>query len=66
MGLFSREDKLTTNDLKNILLWYERMVVSSDDSTISDNRTMIKIQAMLIYHEESDEEDDKLRKKWRR
>ena len=66
MGLFSREDKLTTNDLKNILLWYERMVVSSDDSTISDNRTMIKIQAMLIYHEESDEEDDKLRRKWRR
>ena len=66
LGLFSREDKLTTNDLKNILLWYGRMVASSDDATISDNRTMIKIQAMLIYHEESDEEDDKLRKKWRR
>ena len=66
MGLFSREDKLTTNDLKNILLWYERMATNSDDTTISDNRTMIKIQAMLIYHEESDEEDDKLRGKWRR
>jgi hypothetical protein len=66
LGLFSREDRLTTNDLKNILLWYERMNAVTDDTTISDNRTMIKIQAMLIYHEESDEEDDKLRKKWRR
>ena len=66
MGLFSREDRLTTNDLKNIVLWYERMNASADDATMSDNRTMIKIQAMLIYHEESDEEDDKLRRKWRR
>jgi predicted Zn-dependent protease len=66
MGLFNREDKLTTNDLKNILLWYERMIANSDDATISDNRTMIKIQAMLIYQEESAEEEDKLRRKWRR
>ena len=66
MGLFSREDKLTTNDLKNILLWFERMNAVTEDTTLSDNRTMIKIQAMLIYHEERDEEDDKLRGKWRR
>ena len=66
MGLFSREDKLTTNDLKNILLWYERMNAVTDDTTMSDNRTMIKIQAMLIYHEESDEEDDERRRRFRR
>ena len=62
MGLFSREDKLTTNDLKNILLWYERMNVKRDDITLSDNRTMIKIQAMLIYQEESYEEESRFRR----
>ena len=65
MGLFDREDKLTTNDLKNILLWYERMNVDRDDVTLSDNRTMIKIQAMLIYHEESYEEENRFRRRRR-
>ena len=65
MGLFDREDKLTTNDLKNILLWYERMNVDRDDITLSDNRTMIKIQAMLIYQEESYEEESRFRRRRR-
>ena len=65
MGLFDREDKLTTNDLKNILLWYERMNVEREDVTLSDNRTMIKIQAMLIYQEESYEDDDRFRRRRR-
>ena len=65
MGLFSREDKLTTNDLKNILLWYERMNMERDDITLSDNRTMIKIQAMLIYQEESYEEESRFRRRRR-
>jgi hypothetical protein len=65
MGLFTREDKLTTNDLKNILLWYERMNMERDDITLSDNRTMIKIQAMLIYQEESYEEDSGFRRRRR-
>jgi len=65
MGLFDRGDKLTTNDLKNILLWYERMNVERDDITLSDNRTMIKIQAMLIYQEESYEEEDRFRRRRR-
>ena len=65
MGLFSREDKLTTNDLKNILLWYERMNVKRDDITLSDNRTMIKIQAMLIYQEESYDEESRFRRRRR-
>jgi len=65
MGLFTREDKLTTNDLKNILLWYERMNMERDDITLSDNRTMIKIQAMLIYQEESYEEDSGFRSRRR-
>jgi len=65
MGLFDRGDKLTTNDLKNILLWYERMNVERDDITLSDNRTMIKIQAMLIYQEESFEEEDRFRRRRR-
>ena len=65
MGLFDREDKLTTNDLKNILLWYERMNMERDDITLSDNRTMIKIQAMLIYQEESYEEESRFRRRHR-
>lgn len=31
MGLFDRADKLTANDLKNILLWYERMNMERDE-----------------------------------
>jgi len=65
MGLFDREDKLTTNDLKNILLWYERMNMERDDITLSDNRTMIKIQAMLIYQEESYDDESRFRKRRR-
>ena len=65
MGLFDRGDKLTANDLKNILLWYERMNVDRDDVTLSDNRTMIKIQAMLIYLEESYEEESSFRRRRR-
>jgi hypothetical protein len=65
MGIFSREDKLTTNDLKNILLWYERMNMEREDITLSDNRTMIKIQAMLIYQEESYEEESRFRRRRR-
>jgi hypothetical protein len=65
MGLFDREDKLTTNDLKNILLWYERMNMERDDITLSDNRTMIKIQAMLIYQEENYEDEGRFRRRRR-
>jgi hypothetical protein len=65
MGLFDREEKLTTNDLKNILLWYERMNMERDDITLSDNRTMIKIQAMLIYQEESYDEESRFRRRRR-
>ena len=65
MGLFDRADKLTANDLKNILLWYERMNMERDDITLSDNRTMIKIQAMLIYQEESYEEESRFRRRRR-
>ena len=62
MRLF-REDRLTINDLKNILLWYERMNANSNDATMSDNRTMIKIQAMLIYSEEGEEEESRFRRR---
>ena len=65
MGLFDREDKLTANDLKNILLWYERMNMERDDITLSDNRTMIKIQAMLIYQEESYDDESSFRRRRR-
>jgi hypothetical protein len=65
MGLFDRADKLTANDLKNILLWYERMNMERDDITLSDNRTMIKIQAMLIYQEESYDEESSFRRRRR-
>jgi hypothetical protein len=65
MGLFDRADKLTANDLKNILLWYERMNMERDDITLSDNRTMIKIQAMLIYQEESYDDESSFRRRRR-
>ena len=65
MGLFDRADKLNANDLKNILLWYERMNMERDDITLSDNRTMIKIQAMLIYQEESYDEESSFRRRRR-
>ena len=41
------------------------MNVERDDITLSDNRTMIKIQAMLIYQEESYEEEDRFRRRRR-
>ena len=65
MGIFNRDEKLTINDLKNILLWHERMNVNRDDITLSDNRTMIKIQAMLIYQEENYEEESRFRRRHR-
>ena len=65
MGLFNRDEKLTINDLKNILLWQERMNVNRDDITLSDNRTMIKIQAMLIYQDENYEEESRFRRRHR-
>ena len=51
------ESELTIKDLKNILLWYERMNAKHEDLTNSDNRTQIKIQAMLIYQEEDAEKE---------
>ena len=46
------DNQLGIHDLKNISLWYERVTSKHDDVTQSDKRTMIKIQAMLIYQEE--------------
>ena len=51
------DPELTIKDLKNILLWYERMNAKHEDLTNSDNRTQIKIQAMLIYQEEENEKE---------
>ena len=51
------ESELTIKDLKNILLWYERMNAKHEDLTNSDNRTQINIQAMLIYQEEDAEKE---------
>jgi|AJXC01.1.fsa_nt_gi hypothetical protein len=64
MRLF-RDEQLTIKDLKNILLWYERTNENNDDVTMSDNRTMIKIQAMLIYQEESAEAENQFRRRHR-
>ena len=58
MRLF-RDEQLTINDLKNILLWYERMNHNSDDATLSDNRTM------LIYQEESADAENQFRRRHR-
>ena len=52
------ESALTIKDLKNILLWYERMNAKHEDLTTSDNRTQIKIQAMLIYQEENEAKEN--------
>jgi hypothetical protein len=52
------DPNLTIKDLKNILLWYERMNAKHEDLTTSDNRTQIKIQAMLIYQEENEAKEN--------
>ena len=49
------QDELSIHDLKNISLWYDRATSIHDDMSQSDKRTMIKIQAMLIYQEEQEE-----------
>lgn len=49
------ESSLNLKDLQNIILWYER-VNNEDNLTLSDNRTITKVRAMLIYAEESQEE----------
>ena len=53
-----RDSDLTIKDMKNILLWYERMNAKHEDLTTSDNRTQIKIQAMLIYEEENEAKEN--------
>ena len=53
-----RDPDLTIKDMKNILLWYERMNAKHEDLTTSDNRTQIKIQAMLIYEEENEAKEN--------
>lgn len=50
-----RQNELSIHDLKNISLWYDRATSVHDDMSQSDKRTMIKIQAMLIYQEEDQE-----------
>ena len=54
------ESALTIKDLKNILLWYERMNTQHEDLTTSDNKTHIKIQAMLIYEEENEAKENEI------
>jgi hypothetical protein len=51
-----RDQDLSINDFKNISLWYDRVSTVCDDLTQSDKRTIIKIQALLIYEEEEAEE----------
>ena len=51
---------LTIKGMKNILLWYERMNAKHEDLTTSDNRTQIKIQAMLIYEEENEAKENEI------
>ena len=53
-----RDPDLTIKDMKNILLWYGRMNTQHEDLTTSDNKTHIKIQAMLIYEEENEAKEN--------
>lgn len=55
-----RDQDLSINDFKNISLWYDRVSTVCDDLTQSDKRTIIKIQALLIYEEEEAEEREDL------
>jgi hypothetical protein len=50
---------LSIKDLKNILLWHDRAFKEKNDVGNLDIKTMIKIQAMIIYEEEEDEPRDK-------
>lgn len=51
---------LTIKDLNNICLWYQRTKSSHSDLTDLDERTMIKIKAMMIYLEEELDEFSEL------
>lgn len=47
---------LSIRDLKNILLWHDKAFKEKKDVSSLDIKTMIKIQAMIIYEEEDTEE----------
>ena len=47
-----RSSDLNQHDLQNILYWYENSHSSEDQSSVQDQNTPIKIQAMLIYSQE--------------
>ena len=50
---------LSIKDLKNILLWHDRAFKEKNDVSNLDIKTLIKIQAMIIYEEEDNEPPDK-------
>ena len=45
---------LTDSDLENILLWYSKAFHQKDDCEQSDKNTLIKLQALLIVEEETE------------
>lgn len=46
-------------DLKNILLWHDKAFKARKDENNSEYKTMIKIQAMIIYEEENEKSAEK-------
>ena len=50
-----RGKDLNQNDLQNILYWYEKSCNDEKHERIDEHNTLIKIQAMLIYHMEEEE-----------
>jgi|TARA_B100000959_G_scaffold280462_1_gene342346 hypothetical protein len=46
---------LSFNDMKNILLWHEMAFKEKSEMDNSQIKTLIKIQAMVIYEEEDKE-----------
>jgi len=47
--------ELTSSDLENILLWYNRAFHQKDDCSQDDKKTFIKLQAMAIIEQEDQE-----------
>jgi len=51
---------LTIKDFQNIILWHEKAFRNSDEISINDQETKIKIQAIMIHIKESIEQNSDL------
>jgi hypothetical protein len=44
---------LTVKDFQNIILWHEKAFRNSDEISINDQETKVKVQAIMIHFKET-------------